>query len=426
MKINVIVMKRILLSIFSVFFTITVFAQDRTECERIVGVVFDAVSKQNMEQIRPYLAENFKIAGQSSPVAETVLAQLVSNLGNIESFILTEVTGNVDLTFNYDVEYEKHGKKQALFEFDQNNRIKRMELLKIVVKTAKVDPSKIEYNLSNVIEIPFTRMGNLIVVKASVNGEEQDFILDSGSGFTIINSKYIEKDTVDTEKEETVLSTAKGVHDESLSGTNIVNMSIDFYGIRVNRKDMLTNDISHLESEGRQIYGLIGHDFLSKYDVLYDYARNVVILINPDYFETYRKEKLSKHLIETLPLEWRGHIPIMQIRIGDDYYKLGIDCGAGANLLDITLFAKVKDNLEGITTKSLGGASKNKKDVTHAQLKEFYAGTTLFKKSQTVFSDISHLNEDKGLKINGLIGYEFLSKQLTLVSYQRKELLLIK
>lgn len=130
MKINVIVMKRILLSIFPVFFTITVFAQDRTECERIVGVVFDAVSKQNMEQIRPYLAENFKIAGQSSPVVETVLAQLVSNLGNIESFILTEVTGNVDLTFNYDVEYEKHGKKQALFEFDQNNRIKRMELLK--------------------------------------------------------------------------------------------------------------------------------------------------------------------------------------------------------------------------------------------------------------------------------------------------------
>ena len=58
----------------------------------------------------------------------------------------------------------------------------------------------------------------------------------------------------------------------------------------------------------------IGHDFLSKYDVLYDYAQNLVTLIKPAYFATYRKEKLAGHLLETVPLEWRGHIPIMQIR----------------------------------------------------------------------------------------------------------------
>lgn len=418
-------MKRILLSILTAAFTMTAFAQDRAECERIAGIVFEAVSSQNMSQIKPYLSEEFKIAGQASPIAEKVLEQLVHNLGNIKGFNLTEASADVGLTLNYEVEYEKHGKKQALFEFDENNQIKRLELLKVAIKTAKIDPSKIAYNPSHIIEIPFTRMKDLIIVKASVNGQERDFILDSGSGFTIINSKYIEN-TTDAGQEKTVLSTAKGVHDESLSGTNLVKTSIDFYGIRVDGQEMLTHDISHLELDGRQIYGLIGHDFLSKYDVLYDYAQNLVTLIKPAYFATYRKEKLAGHLLETVPLEWRGHIPIMQIRIGDRDYKMGIDCGAGMNLLDVNLFPEMKNLLRKISSKSLSGASKGKKKVTSALLKKFHAGTTAYKNTHFVFNDIAHLNKDKEVKIDGLLGYEFLSKRPTLLSYERKELLLIK
>ena len=55
-------MKRILLSILTAAFTMTAFAQDRAECERIAGIVFEAVSSQNMSQIKPYLSEEFKIA----------------------------------------------------------------------------------------------------------------------------------------------------------------------------------------------------------------------------------------------------------------------------------------------------------------------------------------------------------------------------
>ncbi|WP_018360407.1 aspartyl protease family protein [Porphyromonas macacae] len=421
-------MKCILLSILSVVITTTAFAQDRAECERIAGVVFEAVGKQDMTQIKPHLSEKFEISGQTTPVAEKVLEMLVGNLGGIKSFTLTEArTDATGLTLNYDVEYEKKGKKQAFFEFNEKNKIRRMELLKIEVKTAKTDPSKIQYNPENVIEIPFTRMGRLIIVKASINGIEKDFILDSGSGFTIINSKYMEKDTTtDAGTNKTVLSSAKGVHDESLSGTNIVKASIDFYGTRVDEQDMLTHDISHLEIDGRPIYGLIGHDLLRKYDVLYDYDRKVITLINPDYFETYRKEKFSGHLIETVPLEWRGHIPIVSIEIGGSYRKMGIDCGATVNLLDVELLPQMKGYLKKIKTRDLGGASINKKNVTHAILKRFYVGTTLYKNTETVFSNIAHLNKDKEVKLDGLLGYEFLSKRPTLLSYQRKELLLIK
>lgn len=400
--------------------------QNKSECEKIVAVVFDAVAKQNVEYIKPYLSDKFTLAGLSSPIAFKALEQIVNNLGNIKSFNQVEELAGESLILSYDVDYEKYGKRQALFEFDCDNKISRLELLKVAVKTVKVDTSKIVYNTSNVIEIPFTITNNMIIVKAILNGYERDFILDSGSGFTIINSKRIGNDTTENPNDETVLTTAKGVHDETLSGMNITNTDLNFYGICVNRQDMLTHDLSHFERNGRTIFGLIGHDLLSKYDVLYDYSRSTVTLIKPEYFETYRKEKLGKYQIETLPLEWREHIPIVQIKIGNNYYRMGVDCGAGANLFDNSFFDELKSHLKKMRTKSLAGASKSKKEVKQALLKKFYAGTTLYKRTETVFSDITHLNRDKEIKLDGLLGYGFLSKHLTLISNSRNVLLLIK
>lgn len=418
--------KLLLLAVMTTLIATNVYAQDRQECERLAGVVLEAVGKQDLERIKPHLSEEFEISGQTSPVAEKVLEMLVNSLGGVVSFTLTEAETDTNLCLCYDVEYEKHGKKQALLVFDENNKIKKMDLLAIKVKTAKRSPTDIIYNPSNVIDIPFEMMRNLIIVKVMLNGEERDFLFDSGSQSTIINSKYVGETTSADEQRATTISNSRGVHDETLTGMNIEKASIDFYGIRIEEKEMLTLDISHLEGGGRQIYGLIGYELIQKYDVLYDYNKKVITLINPDYFETYRKGRLSGNLIETLPLEMRGHIPLVPVKIGDDYYKMGIDCGASVNLLDTILFASIKSHLKKISSESLSGASKDKKEVTKARLKRFHAGTTAYKNMQFVFSDIAHLNKDKEVKIDGLLGYEFLSKHPTLISYQRKELLLIK
>ncbi len=117
--------KCFLWSILSVLTTTTAFAQDRTECERIAGIVFEAVGRQDLEPIKPHLSAKFEISGQISPVAEKVLEMLVHGLGSIKSFTLTEARVDTCLTLNYSVEYEKHGKKQASFVFDENNKIKK-------------------------------------------------------------------------------------------------------------------------------------------------------------------------------------------------------------------------------------------------------------------------------------------------------------
>ncbi|PID68489.1 MAG: hypothetical protein CR989_05125 [Flavobacteriales bacterium] len=418
-------MKRILFISGILFFALQSFAQDKAKCEKIVNSVFEAVNKQDVEQIKPYLSDKFEMAGHGLPIAEKVLEQMVNYLGSVKNFNLINSLHDQNLVLSYDVEYENFGKSQALFEFDTNHKIRKLEFLKaeVQVKTIAKDEQNIDYNSANMIQIPFTMMGNLVVVKASINGEERDFILDSGTAFTIINSKYLE-DTVSQNK--TSISGSRGVTNHSITGVDIQKVSVNFYGIKTTQQKTLTLDVSHLEDGSKKIYGLIGQDFIKEYDVLFDYKNKVITLIKPDYFETYKKEHFSRKDIDVIAMELRGHIPVLPIKIGEKSYKMGIDCGGGGCLLDINLLGELRKNVRRIRATELVGISQNKATVIIASLKRFYAGSTLYKRTRTVFNDISHLNKDKKIKIDGLLGYEFLSKQLTLLSYHRKEVLLIK
>ncbi len=108
-------MKHILSSIFIIIFLTPAFAQNKVECEKIVSAVFDAVSKQDIELIKPFLSEDFEISGQSSPIAEKVLEQLVNSLGEVKAFTLIETNSDTTLRLSYEIEYEKFGKKTVFF-----------------------------------------------------------------------------------------------------------------------------------------------------------------------------------------------------------------------------------------------------------------------------------------------------------------------
>lgn len=412
-------MKHILTITLALLITNFVFSQNQERCKEIAENVFEAVNKKDFQAIKPFLSKDFTIAGHKMPLAENILMALIAQLNKIEKHTLTSVENEIGVTLYYDLVYEELGKKQSLFVFNDKNKIQHLELLKIAVKTLDKKDKKIDYSSQNFIEIPFFQMQKLIVVKAKINGVERNFILDSGSPHTIINSKYIGN------KEETSSSGLKGVGGSSLSGMNIEKINLDFYGIKMLEQDALTLNISHLEKDSIEIYGLIAYDLIKEYDVLFDYKNQIVTLINPDFFEKYKSKKLKDYKKSiSLPLSLRGHIPVVSVHIAKRKYNMGIDCGATANLLDEKNYVAIKKNLKKITSSGLLGASKEKKEVKYASLKKLYLNKRLYKNTSVVFSDISHLNKNAEVFIDGLLGYEILSKQLSLLSYKRKELVL--
>ncbi len=412
-------MKHTLALSFILFISQVTFSQNQEKCKEIAEIVLEAVSKQDFKTIKPYLANDFIIGAQKMPIAEKVLQLLVSKL-DLEQYKATNTVNESGLILNYDVKYKNIGKKKAQIIFNSDNKIKKLELLEIQVKTLEKDKIEITYNPNNLIEIPFTQMGRLIVVKAKIDEIERDFILDSGAPFTIINSKYI------NEKEQETMSLTKGVNGKNISGMDIDTLNVDFYGIRTNQQAHVISDISHLEKDSTKIYGLIGYNFIKEYDILFDYENKTITLIKPDYFETYQTNLIeSKSKIKTVSFILRNHIPIIPAIISNNIYNMGIDCGAEANLLDNKYYINVINSLEKVETNTLLGASKDKQEVKSAILKDFYIGGFLYEKTKFIFTDISHLNKNKNKVIDGLLGYEFLSKQLTLLSYKRKEIIIM-
>ena len=414
-----------------VFVTLMVqsaFSQDIEKCREIVKITTEAINAKSSVELEKHLASDFEIASQKGDVAKIVLKQLFTQLGDTVQ-LYTEVNAErieKSLTLIYSISYSKMGQKNATFVFDEHNKLKKLELFKMEVKTMDKSKREISKPEKEVITIPFIMIGNLIAVDVMLNNEKRVFLFDSGSPSVILNSKYIQ--TNDTVNKKTI-SSSKGVGG-SISGMDIEEIKkLEFGGIIMENQDVLTLDISHLEKSletNIEIYGLIGYELIKDYDLLFDYEKKELTLINPDFFAQYKNNELSDYKLTIVPFGLSSHIPVIKARIGNKDYSFGIDCGAETNLMDKELLAPMLTHLKHIEKDTLSGAGKNRIEVTKGLIKKVYIEKKRFKNVSTLFNDMSHLNNGYKLKLDGLMGYELLSKQKTIISYKRKEMILLE
>lgn len=400
----------------------SILAQDKKICEKIVGIAIEAVNNSSTDELKKHLASDFTCAGQNGIVAIKVMEQLVTQLNEHISDVskISEQQENGTLTLVYDFNYSKKlGHKNATFVFDTNNQLKQMDLLSVQIKKVSTK-NDFEASARDIISIPMEIVDGLIIVTAKLDGFERKFILDSGAPTLYLNSRYFANDSIIS------ISSAKGVN-SSISGQDVICIkSFDFQGIKIQNTDFVMSDLSHL-LEKEEIYGLIGYQTIKDYDWLFDYANKTLTLIKPDKTDDY----ISKMQYTTyeFPLKMASetsHIPFVEAKIGKTEVALGIDCGASVNLLDTALFDKLKNDLTNITTTELTGASVQKAKVQEASVKSLTIGKILFENMPTVFKDMNHLNSQWENNIDGLIGYEILSNQKTLVSIKNKKIIFIE
>lgn len=400
----------------------SILAQDKKICEKIVGIAIEAVNNSSTDELKKHLASDFTCAGQNGIVAIKVMEQLVTQLNEHISDVskISEQQENGTLTLVYDFNYSKKlGHKNATFVFDTNNQLKQMDLLSVQIKKVSTK-NDFEASARDIISIPMEIVDGLIIVTAKLDGFERKFILDSGAPTLYLNSRYFANDSIIS------ISSAKGVN-SSISGQDVIRIkSFDFQGVKIQNTDFVMSDLSLL-LEKEEIYGLIGYQTIKDYDWLFDYANKTLTLIKPDKTDDY----ISKMQYTTyeFPLKMASetsHIPFVEAKIGKTEVALGIDCGASVNLLDTALFDKLKNDLTNITTTELTGASVQKAKVQEASVKSLTIGKILFENMPTVFKDMNHLNSQWENNIDGLIGYEILSNQKTLVSIKNKKIIFIE
>lgn len=423
-------MKKVCIAVLLLFGAVCLKAQSLTDCENVVKETVNAINGYSVETLRRYLASDFECSGQKGDVADQVLNAIIGMLAqsndSIEKYekISDERNGDM-LTLDYTFIYSKHAKSRTTFVFDKENKIKRLDLFSVTVKSADKG-FKFEKPQSKVITVPITlTKNNMIVTQAAINGEKHNFIIDSGCPILYLNSKYFRGND---DEEGARMSSSEDINGKISGGQDVITVdSFDFNGIRGNGMKVMTSDLSHLEN-GTEVYGLIGYDVYKDYDLLFDYKHKTLTLIDPDYTETFLKE--CRYEYEEVPFEMSKamrHIPLIKAQIDTASLTLGIDCGAGNNLLDSKRWDEFESMLRRVKTTKLKGISNDEGSEVHVgKLKRIKIGGRTFRNTLTVFNDVSHFNRNKDERIDGLIGYEVLSRQKTILSYKNKKLIFIK
>ncbi|MEM7349770.1 MAG: retroviral-like aspartic protease family protein [Acidobacteriota bacterium] len=252
--------------------------------------------------------------------------------------------------------------------------------------------------------------GELIFVTVRLNGEEVPFVLDTGAPTVILNTAHFPEN-----EDGSANGAAYGVSGPvEMRSINIE--SFDWHGLRLHNTALIGLDLSHLETAtGSEIVGLIGFDTVQDFELLIDYEAKQLTLFRPgaaNFHGGIRPEA-------TIPFTLEAHIPVVDASIGGKAMRLGIDTGAGVNLLDKPSFERLDATADYVAkaTDVLHGADKNETTVPLIEVEATRVDTVELDSMVYSVADISHLNSGYGLQIGGLLGYPFLSQHKTSINF---------
>ena len=391
--------------------------QDVNTCKPIAERILTAAQNHTPDGIDELLASEFHYNNVKQPTAAKVLKQIIAQMPAMTSWELTGTEqDSTRLTLRYIITKPDSTTSEATILFTADNLVLEADLLQADVSIRSATPTAKVQPEVRMVRVPVHRYGGLPLVTVTIDGQPCNMFFDAGAPGVILNSKYFDHN-IDG---KVMGSGGRGaVGTGSVSGVHHVKL-MDMGGVMLNETDIMTSDLSNLETVGVSVHGILGQSFYKDFDVLFDFKAGEIVLLSPD--TTYQWLLNEGYRCQTLNGEKKGHLLVFDCQVGGVPARLAFDSGAQTNLLagdwpqlhPSTVKSLKKDHLTGYGD---GRASITKGKTT------LTLGGRKFKKQQTAFSDVSHLKESKG--IDGLFGCEVLAKQKLLISYKRQELILI-
>jgi Aspartyl protease len=257
--------------------------------------------------------------------------------------------------------------------------------------------------------IPFSRIGNLIVVKAKVDTMEGNFILDTGAPHLVLNLTYFRDYPSTWSQSEEKKGITGSV--ENVLQTTVRTFSFgDFEQFRVNA-DLV--NLGHIENrKGIRILGLIGMELLENYEMIIDFEKNLIYLhpVSRKKSSSYQHEMLNDTAAYyTSSIEMKDGRVIMRTEIAGKKIRLIIDSGAETNILD----SRLPDNVFDLVTINgrivLTGIGDKKIEALRGNLSELMIGGQKAKNLPVLITNLEKTCFSYGGCVDGVLGFDFLS-----------------
>lgn len=257
--------------------------------------------------------------------------------------------------------------------------------------------------------IPFTRAGNLIVIKAKADTTEGNFILDTGAPGLVLNLTYFRDypTTTESNAEQT------GITGSSATAlkTTVKEFNIGTFNYDNIHADMA--NLGHIEnSKNIRILGLIGLEFFKDCEMIVDFENGLIHLqyITKKMQATYTNASLKNDTsYTTVPIDIMDNRIITTTEVNGKKLKMIIDCAAETNILNSKLPNKVMEYVTISRRVKLTGSGTRQVDALYGGLSEMKVGTESITNLPVLITNLENTCFSYNGCIDGVLGFDFLS-----------------
>ena len=410
----------------SIFFGIMAMTPIANAQNKVYSAKMDSLFKGFMNAdyntIKPLLDDRVKMGELPTGMNDAIVPQVLAQLPRPSSCKVTsEELRNINTKIN--AVFVINGKEEnRSFLFNKEGKVIEMDILgNAQTNTEVISMNQGHVTLPQKITLPFKIKRGEIFVRATLNGTEQDFLLDSGAPMLILNGKHLPNGVGKPSQAQ-----ADGIGGNVGKMTTVHLDSFNLGGLEIRDADVLAYDMGQVEKMVKRKHaGLIGYEVFKEYEITFDYDTKTVTLVKTDAAGN-RAENVAQQPVPlaVAPLDLVLHIPVLTITISGKEYRMGLDCGAESNLLYEKHIKDLGDNFTPKKKAKLGGAGKEVIKVPTGIIGEAHIGNAVFAHMRTACSDsqVDQLNNGYGLKMDGLLGYPFLKQYVTTINYKKKEI----
>lgn len=292
-----------------------------------------------------------------------------------------------------------------LFILERMQLKQKFVLVFILLFSANISHAQIDFLFKDAqkpdnFKAPFVIKDSLIIVSAIVNNKPEQFLLDNGCPYLVMNTLSFKNKV---RNDSTI--TARGIGGSiQKTGTTFLQY-FDWNGIK---KDSFNVVALPLPNLGKNVSGIIGHDLFKDYSMRFEFDSSIIAFSKSQNKSAFVSDSTQDVFV---PFQYSKHLPIISIIINKDTLLAGLDCGATGNMIYESKLDSLKDSLK-ISYTILRGAGSTPLPVKKTVIPEIQIQDIGYKNVSFLFDDasINQINESLPVKIDAILGMPFFKR----------------
>lgn len=266
---------------------------------------------------------------------------------------------------------------------------------------------------NNTFNLPFKSAGRLFITDAVIDGVSGNLVFDSGTTEIVLNRTYF-RDYARTET-----TGQKGITGNVNDVEKINIGEINISGLRFRKIEASLSDLSHIENRrGVKILGIFGFELLKDFEITIDAVNNQMELSGKTSEERAGNMEWNKKVPDVvLKTEIRKNIVFLQGEVAGLPLKFCLDTGAEISVISSRCPKQVLNMFLVNRKVTLKGAGTATSEVLYGKLKELRFGRHLITSFETIVAGLEGLSEAYGMKIDGMLGYNFLQEAVIRINF---------